>query len=502
MRFTLVGYEFLRDHLNLSAFPCSVPARISNAPKIRERAGFLEVPETVAPLTHDTLEHVLFALKHEGINLQILCQAMRRIPMDKIVSAVTNHPASKYVRMAAYLWEQFSGQEINDVPSATGPYVDLFDDTKYLTGRRQRNTKWRIDFNGLGNMHWCPTVKKTESIKNLLSKNTLKCAQEFVREMDSNMRDRAMSWSYLSETESSFAIEREAPSNSKTQAFTDLLKRAKDKSPVTEDYLVQLQNLAMTDKARFDVQFRNRLNWLRGAGGGVLAVTYIPPEPTLIPDLMAQIMNLVNDPPQDVNPLVVGSLASFAFVFTHPFMDGNGRLSRFLFHKVVCKSEVLDQGLVLPISIAMKRNESAYLEALKSFSAQARKNWDVMMIDEFNYEFKFKGDPSIYRFWDATKCVEFGLEMAEQSLQVDLKKECEFLKNFDYVFKNVNDQIDVENNILSLMIRICLKNNGEFSNNKRKMFLEKGIKEFALNLIESCAKDLNYDNAEIESPSD
>ena len=124
------------------------------------------------------------------------------------------------------------------------------------------------------------------------------------------------------------------------------------------------------------------------------------------------------------------------------------------------------------------------------------------MIDEFNYEFKFKGDPSIYRFWDATKCVEFGLEMAEQSLQVDLKKECEFLKNFDYVFKNVNDQIDVENNILSLMIRICLKNNGEFSNNKRKMFLEKGIKEFALNLIESCAKDLNYDNAEIESPSD
>ena len=96
--------------------------------------------------------------------------------------------------------------------------------------------------------------------------------------------------------------------------------------------------------------------------------------------------------------LVISALTSFAFVFVHPFMDGNGRLSRFLFHKAVCQSEVLQQGLVLPISVAMKRNEGPYLQALKSFSAPARRLWEVTLIDDGHFDLRFKGDSSIYRY--------------------------------------------------------------------------------------------------------
>lgn len=37
-----------------------------------------------------------------------------------------------------------------------------------------------------------------------------------------------------------------------------------------------------------------------------------------------------------VDPLVAAACVSFGFVLIHPFMDGNGRLSRFLFHHQLC----------------------------------------------------------------------------------------------------------------------------------------------------------------------
>lgn len=35
----------------------------------------------------------------------------------------------------------------------------------------------------------------------------------------------------------------------------------------------------------------------------------------------------------------------------------------------------------------------------------------------------FKGDPEIYRYWDATDCVAFSLQMASEALDHDLRDE-------------------------------------------------------------------------------
>lgn len=482
-----VGYEFLRELLKLSAFPCARPARIASVTKVIQSPDYLEVPASVAPASQIPLDHVLFALKHEGINLQVLAQSLPQIPADQIIETFRRSPASKYIRIAAYLWEQFCGSELEGLPVAVGPYVNLFDERRYITGNRIRNTKWRVDFNGLGNMAYCPTVERTNVITELLEKNTLQRAQEFISGLDLELLDRTMSWSYLSETESSFAIERENPSSSKAEAFAELLKQARDTKPITEAYLVQLQNMTVTNPMDHDMQFRHRVNWLRGPGRGVLGITYVPPMPDLIPEIMDSIMDLLNHPPLNASPIIIGALTSFAFVFAHPFTDGNGRLSRFIFHKAVCKSKILAQGLVLPISIAMKRNESNYLQALKSFSVPARRLWDISMIDDENFELNFKGDSSIYRYWDATQCVEFGLQMAQQALELDLYNETIYFKNYDYIYKKIINTIDINNNDLSLMVRFCLQNEGLISINKRKKFLANGYKEEIINTVETIA---------------
>ncbi|MGH8856824.1 MAG: Fic family protein, partial [Polaromonas sp.] len=56
----LIGYEFLREHLNLSAFPCERPARIGSVTKVIQRQGGLQVPVAVAPASEAPLEHILF----------------------------------------------------------------------------------------------------------------------------------------------------------------------------------------------------------------------------------------------------------------------------------------------------------------------------------------------------------------------------------------------------------------------------------------------------------
>ena len=483
----LLGYEFLRDHLKLSAFPSMRPAYIGSVTKVVQRSDGLEVPASVAPSSQDPLEHIQFALKHEDVNLQILAQCLPRIGAGPLIEAFCSRPASKYLRITAYLWEQFNDQELEGVPQAIGPYVPLFDPGKYLTGKPRRNSKWRVDFNGLGSLQLCPTVRRTGAIAALLAQDTLGRAQAFIEGMKQETLDRTMSWSYLSETESSFAIEQEKPSPGKAEAFAQLLMQARENTPITEKYLVDLQNLAVTNPLARDLEFRNRQNWLRGPGSGVLGISYVPPAPQLVPGLMQSIMDMLNDADPAQSPLVMGALASFAFVFVHPFMDGNGRLSRFLFHKAVCQSEVLKQGLVLPISVAMKRNEDQYLQALKSFSAPARRLWDVLMIDDEHFEFTFKGDPSIYRYWDATPCVEFGLRMAEQALEVDLRQETEYLHKYDAIARQVNERIDLSSNTLALMVRLSLQNGGRFSSGKRKAFLNKGYSEEMLAVVESVA---------------
>lgn len=220
---------------------------------------------------------------------------------------------------------------------------------------------------------------------------------------------------------------------------------------------------------------------------GPSSISYVPPTPELLEKLMPEFMQIANSAPKYLDPLVAASIASFGFVFLHPFMDGNGRLSRFLFHHALCRSGQLGNGLLLPVSIAMKNDEHGYLQALQSFSKPARTFWSVRWIDDENLDFTFDGKDSIYRFWDATSCVEYGIKMAEQSLDIYLRQETEYLARFDRIYKMANDEYDIRNNDLHLMIVSALQHNGVISKNRRKQLAHQ-VPEGAFDFIEELAK--------------
>jgi hypothetical protein len=92
----LIGYEFLRQALSLTAFPPQRPALIKPVTRIEPTEGFLGIPRHVAPDTKDPVEHVLFALKHEGVELQILAEALPKIDPASLLAALRRSPTGAY----------------------------------------------------------------------------------------------------------------------------------------------------------------------------------------------------------------------------------------------------------------------------------------------------------------------------------------------------------------------------------------------------------------------
>lgn len=483
-----VGYEHLRQSLGLTALEPPRPALVAPVTRMAADETALRVPAHVAPPAESPLDHVLFALKHEGTNLAILAQALPRISANDMLHGIRATPNGGYIRRACWLWEHFTGQRLQDIPAIGGPVVELFDPARYVTGPGQRNARWRTVFNGLGTLDYCATVERTAAVQLGVGSRILERAREFVEQLGPELADRALTWAYLHETEGSYAIEQEAPSEDKARAFAALLLQAHERRPLTENYLVELQNAAITNPYERATRFRTEQNRLRGPQPGALGITYLPPSPQSVPTLMAELMRFANSAPAQLDPLVAAAVTSFGFVYIHPFMDGNGRLSRFLFHHALCLSGQLANGMLLPVSVAMKRNEARYLETLRDFSAKARARWSVRWIDGNEFDIQFNADDSIYRYWNATRAVEFCFAMAEQALEVDLRQETDFLVRYDRVYRAADQRFDVRGDVLSELVRFCVLNNGTLSKRRRDQFQGR-VPEALFDFLEQAAAE-------------
>ncbi|HRL36977.1 MAG TPA: Fic family protein, partial [Ottowia beijingensis] len=310
----------------------------------------------------------------------------------------------------------------------------------------------------------------------------------FADSVGPQMLERALSWAYLSETEGSFAIERETPPQDKAALFVGLLQRAHDRQPLTEDYLVALQNAAVTNPLDRAVQFRTEQNRLQDSRLGAAGVTYVPPPPELAAELMAHLMALANQRPAPLDALAHAALVSFAFVFIHPFMDGNGRLSRFLIHHGLGQAEALPRGFLLPVSVAMKRHEADYLAALQAFSRPARALCQVLWAGDDDYTFDWAaGADTWFRYMDVTEGVRFTLEMALAALETHLQGEVAFLALFDEVRRHIEARHDLRGSDLATLIVTIWQNGGVLSATRRKRFAER-VQGHVLDALEAAVQ--------------
>jgi hypothetical protein len=181
---------------------------------------------------------------------------------------------------------------------------------------------------------------------------------------------------------------------------------------------------------------------------------------------LVQFSETIRTNPQNLDPVIAASILAFGFVFIHPFMDGNGRLHRFLIHDVLSSSGFTPKGIVLPVSAVILANQAEYVEALERFSKplQARTTYNPDVP-----EAPATGNDALYfRYFDATDQASFLYRSLERTVEHDLEEEITYLLGFDTANTALKTVLDWPAHSLDLFIRLVHQNHGSLSKTKRQ----------------------------------
>jgi len=473
-----IGYQYLVEHYGLPARPLAVSARTDTAVRGRgvQSQGNQEILVfEPAYIPAPTLSgHLQFALRYEGINLEVLSLLFQRVGGEGLRTWLAAKPESKYARRAGFLYEWLTQRRLEVKVPAKSRYIAALDtDLQFGLESGSRNEKFRVLDNLPGNPDFCPLVRRTPFLEKMIAADFRRKIHGTLDRYDPDLLRRAAVFLYLKETQSSFEVEREKPSMDRTQRFVDLLRQAGIRYPLTEKRLTELQN-AVVDPRFHESSWRTRQNWLGRDLGYRRQVDFVPPRPEDVPALMTGLLksaeSLESRNPEfsggkGMDPVVFAASIAFGFVFIHPFMDGNGRIHRFLIHEMLAKAGFTPPGMVLPVSAVILANINDYVEALEAFSRPLlqKTHYDPAAPDSVA-----SGNDAVYfRYFDCTAQAEFLYRALERSVQEDLPEEIDFLIGFDRARSSLNSLSDWPSQSLDRFILCVRQNKGRLSKAKR-----------------------------------
>lgn len=469
-----LGYKKLVEMFNLKVFPHYRWSFVS--PKWGKKeihsqgtdsSIFLYPPSF--RLSEDVFEHLEFALKYEGLNLQILKKVLLALSDSAMLQYIETKPTGKYARVLWYLFEKFHKKTLPlpDIKSAT--YIPLLDPEDYYVGKATYSSRHKILENLIGNTEFSPIVRKTNLLIEFEKKKIGEVAHKLTTQYDPSILARAMRYMYTKETMSSWEIERERPDQAKLMKFVALLQKADAIGPLSERTLVELQK-SIVDPRFASNQYRDFQNYIgEEPGMGQMIIHFIPPRPDNVQELMNQlIQSFENMEKADINAVITAAVLAFAFVFIHPFEDGNGRIHRFLIHYTLANLKFTPEGVVFPISAVIVRNMKNYDAILESFSKPLMNLIGDYKINDHGELQVLQDTYDLYRFIDFTHFAEFLFQCVEKTVMTDFKEELSFLVDYDKIKKEIKEIVDMPDQRIDLLIKCVRQNNGTLSSKKRE----------------------------------
>jgi len=473
-----LGYAYLTDQFKLPALPLALSCRLSDAlpnRRIRDQGGekVQEFGPSYAP-DSTMLGHLRFALRYEGLNLEVLSLLFERVGPEDIQAALSLEPTGAAPRRLAFLYEWLTDREL-EVPTnrltAKTRFVPALDESLQFglaLDMSPRNEKYRVIDNLPGTCDFCPLVSRTPYLDNMVQKNLKDRTRATLEKYDPRLVVRAANFLYLTETHSSFEVEHVKPTATRAQRFADLLREAEVGAPLSEERFVELQN-AVVDPRSMEASYRLEQNWLGIDFGHRKKVDYVPPRPEDVRPLMSGLVAMaerLRARPGSIDAIVAASAISFGFVFVHPFMDGNGRLHRYLIHEELSSAGFTPKGLILPVSAVILASLDRYRETLESFSRTLRERTSY---DPDVRHAPAAGNDAVYvRYFNATDQASFLYFALERTIEHDLDEEISFLMGFDRARTALNSMADWPPHSLEVFIRVVRQNGGHLSGNKRK----------------------------------
>jgi hypothetical protein len=409
-----------------------------------------------------------FALRYEPTDLAILRLAFERMDEADLERWVAGEPNGAFARRAWFFFEWLTGRRL-DLPDA-GPvgYTPALSPDKHivrLPGEPSR--RHRVTNNLLGTPALCPVIRRTPQIDALSRSGIQAEAAALIQGTDPQILARSIQYLYTKETKGTFELERETASGTKAERFIAALRSIRDFDAASERDQTRLQGM-IVDLRYAASGWRDFQNFVgESATGHREIVHFICPKPEDVRDLMGGFAALVNRlKGGGLDPVLTAAVIAFAFVFIHPFADGNGRIHRYLIHHVLDEGGFTPPGMLFPVSAAILRNQAAYDGALERFSRAITLHIDwAWSSDSSNILVKNRTD-HLYRYFDATPQAEYLYQCVIDTVRTDLRDEVLFVEVFDRAMTGVMDRIDMPNRKAALLVRLVMQN-GRVGKEKR-----------------------------------
>jgi hypothetical protein len=478
------GSLWLVEHFKLSHYQITHRSYIGTRDKIElVQGGSIEQTygPKYAPKMNSVLSHIEFMLKYDDLNLDLLAAVFYKMEEQELLEYIYESPSGRYSRRIGYLYEWLTNKKLKIKEEFQGNYVDLIDSEKYITGKIIKNTRWRINDNLLGVPKFCPIIRKTQALKVLLSKDIRNEIERLKKDYSPEIFQRASQYLYRKETRSSYEIESEKPSPDRMERFVNILYQA-GKQPfsevMSEPSLTNLQN-AIVDTRYAQPGFRDFQNYIGQTNyRGEEIYHYVCPPPSMVGSMMKGL--IATEEKTIGSPEVVrAAIIAFGFVFIHPFLDGNGRIHRFLIHDMLTRDGLAEQGLIIPVSANMLQNMAEYDKILECYSKplMQRVRFTILASGDLNIENVDEISP-YFKYPDLTMQSEYLAKTISSTIQEDLVEELYFLERYDELKKELQLLIDMPDKRLSNIIMYLHQNKGVFPNRRKKLFEEITEAEF------------------------
>jgi len=468
-----VGYAALLRGLGLEA-PMGPGCAVADGHirgSVRVEAGVRIFDQRYRP-SDDPGGHLVFALKHETLDLLALSRVLRHLGCDMIAAIVGANPARQHLRRLWFLYEWLTGEELPlaDLPSG-GRYIPLLDPSQYFVGEPEhwgRIARHKILDNLPGDAAFCPLVRRTAELENLLDQSLGEQAQAVMGRTAPDVWRRAASFLLLADSRASFAIEGERPARNRIERWAHVIQRAgrqalsMDEMLRTHDALIQDDRFVAKGLRTHGVFLGDRDRF------GDPVPEFIGARAQDLPGLLAGLLKTHRMlDAYRVDPVVHAAVIAFGFVFIHPFEDGNGRLHRALIHHILSERGFAPAGLIFPVSAVMLDRIHDYREVLRAHSGRLMPfiDWEP---DEQRNVVVINDTAELYRYGDYTALAEFLYACVAHTVTEVLPQEVSYLQRHDRALNAIAQHIEMPQNLARDLIMFITQNDMKLPARRRR----------------------------------
>ncbi|AOW19587.1 Fic family protein [Urechidicola croceus] len=476
---TLVGYGAIIEHLKLNM---PFPERLALISEKRrsyknENWNVFSSRNTF----EDTLyKHLVFTLKYEGVNLLFYKKLFEKLSEKEVLLILKQEPTGQYSRKIWFLYEWLLQKKLKIKDLTIKNYVPLLDDKLQYTVKGERSARHRIVNNLPGTINFCPLIFKTEKLEAKINANVSDKKNTYLNSIHNDVLQRASSFLLLKDSKASFTIENENPGNNRAMRWGKAIGQAGQKTLSTEE-LIRLQQIVIENSRFLKMGLRTEGGFVGDRDRTTLEPIphHISAKEKDVSHLLEGLFdtnNILQDPTYDA--VLAAATIAFGFVFIHPFVDGNGRLHRYIIHHVLAKKQFSKQGVIFPVSASILDHMDDYKNVLESYSHPLLDHIQWKETKDHNVEV-LNDTIDLYRYFDATKQAEFLYDCVADTLERVIPSEVNYLLKYDEFKRFIDNEFEMPDKLVAMLVMFLEQNNGVLS----KRALKKEFSELEENEI-------------------